>query len=157
MSAAVAIELPPSPDERTFRAHLLRPEFQAAVAARRWRVLDIHWPFALIAVSAAVRPNGPDEFVLRFELTGYPSQAPTAIPFDLETEARLAPEKLPKGPRLSGNMAFRPDWQGLYLPVDRSAISGHNWRTWRWDDSCDITLYLRLVHELLNAEDYAGV
>lgn len=139
------------------RAHLLRPEFQAARAAGRWRVLDIDWPSALIAVSAAARPNSPDEFVLRFDLTGYPSQAPTAIPFDLETGARLTPEKLPKGPRLSGNMAFRPDWPGLYLPVDRSAINGHNWRTWRWDDSRDISFYLRLVHELLNAEDYAGI
>jgi hypothetical protein len=154
---AQAIELPSSPEERTFRAHLLRPEFQAGVAAGRWRVIEIGWPTAVIAVSAAERANSPLEFVLRFELSGYPAQAPTSIPFDSETGARLAPEKLPKGVRLSGNMAFRADTPGLYLPVDRSALNGHNWRTWRWDDSRDITFYLRLVHELLNAEDYEGI
>lgn len=156
MSAAAAA-LPPSPAERTFLAHLRRAEFEAAVAARRWRLVELDWPVALIAVSAAERPKAPQEFVLRFDLMGYPSEAPTAIPFDLETGARLAPEKLPKGPRLSGNMAFRPDWPGLYLPVDRTALNGHNWRTWRWDDTRDISFYLRLVYELLNAEDYAGV
>jgi hypothetical protein len=155
--SAAALELPASPEERTFQAHLLRPEFQFGVATERWRVIGMEWPIALIAVSAAERGASPTEFVLRFDLTGYPNDAPTAIPFDLTTNARLAADKLPKGPRLSGNMAFRPDWPGLYLPVDRSALSGHAWRTWRWDNSRDITYYLRLVHELLNAEDYEGV
>jgi len=75
----------------------------------------------------------------------------------------LAAAARPKGHRV-GN-AFRTDWEGgvaLYIPCDRVAISSHGaWAAqhpaWLWDASKDITLYLRLVHEMLNDEDYTGV
>ena len=142
-------------EERVFRAHLERAEFRAGVRESRWRFISLEWPMALIAVSAGERPGAPTEFVFRFDLTDYPRQAPNAYPWDADTDSTLVAEKRPKGDRVG--LAFRVDWQGLYLPVDRSAISGHNWRSWRWDDTKDITFYLRLLYELLNDDDYTGV
>ncbi len=61
------------PDERVFRAHVAGARFQSVVDRGEWCLLGIEWPHALIAVSAAERQNGPLEFVLRFELSGYPT------------------------------------------------------------------------------------
>ncbi len=150
------------PDERAFRAHVAGPRFQSGVDRGEWRLIEIEWPHALIGVTAAKRANGPPEFVLWFELSGYPTSSPTATPWDLDQKSPLAPEKRPKGDRVG--MAFRSDWNGgvaLYVPYDRVAIDSHpNWRTqyprYVWDATKDITFYLRNVHELLNDEDYQG-
>ncbi|WP_425544358.1 DUF7665 family protein [Actinomadura alba] len=40
-------------------------------------MVSLNWPHATIAVAAAHRPDSPHEFHLRFELTGYPQDAPT--------------------------------------------------------------------------------
>lgn len=151
-----------SPDEQVFRAHVASADFQAGVDRGDWRLLNVDWPVAFIAVSAAARPNGPHEFVLRFELSNYPVAEPTAGPWDIERSAPLAAELWPKGERVG--VAFNPSWnmQALYIPCDRLAIQGHDgWKTahrrFIWDSTRDITFYLRLVHELLNDEDYQGV
>jgi hypothetical protein len=147
------------PDERVFVSHLELPDFVRGVKAGRWRYLRRAWPYVWIAVSAAPRPDAPDDYVLRFELTNYPVDLPTATPWDETIDAQLAAEKRPTGGRAA--MAFRSDWESgsaLYLPCDRKAGPGHtNWRSWRWDSSKDITHYLRLVHEILNEEDYTVV
>jgi hypothetical protein len=149
-------ELPPSAEERVLRAHLERAKFVAGAREGRWRLLSLEWPVALVGVSAAERISAPREFFLRIDLSGYPRQAPNGYPWDVEADALLATDGRPKGGRVE--RAFRADWQGLYLPVDRSALDGHSaWRSWRWDDSKDLTYYLRLVHELLNDDDYTGV
>jgi hypothetical protein len=150
------------PDERVFRAHVAGARFQSRVDRGDWHLIEIEWPHALIAVSAAERQNGPEEFVFRFELSGYPTTTPTATPWDSETNAVLPPAKRPKGYRVG--MAFRTDWNeglALYVPYDRVAIDSHpNWRTqhprYLWDATKDITFYLRNVHDLLNNEDYEG-
>jgi hypothetical protein len=150
------------PDERAFRAHVVGARFRIGVDRGDWRLLEIDWPHAVIAISAAERDNGPYEFILRFELSGYPTSTPTATPWDLETDALLAPDKRPKGARVG--MAFRSDWEGgcaLYVPYDRVGIDSHpGWRAqyprYLWDPTKDITFYLRNVHELVNDEDYQG-
>lgn len=148
-----------APDERVFRSHVHAADFVRGVDGGRWRLLRISWPYAWIGVRASPRAGCPDEFVLRFELTNYPAVAPTATPWNDTNGEQLAPSERPKGGRAA--MAFRTDWEGgraLYIPCDRVAESGHGqWATWRWDSSKDITLYLRLVHELLNDDDYTGV
>ena len=154
---------PMSPDERVFREHLKRAAFTRGVDERRWRLLRIAWPHVWIAVRAALRDGAPEEFVLRFELSNYPTAAPTATPWDEVTGAMLAAAGRPKGNRVG--MALKAEWEGgvaLYIPCDRIAIVGHGaWvaqhPAWIWDSSKDITLYLRLVHEMLNDEDYTGV
>lgn len=149
-----------TPDERTFRAHLDRVAFQAGVDRGRWRVVSIAWPHALIAVSAAPRLDSPDEFFLRFDLTGYPQQAPTATPWDPATDAKLPAERRPRGEIVG--FVFRADWkEALYAPYDRIALQDHaNWsaehRGDTWTGSCDITFVLKRVHRLLDADDYLG-
>ena len=152
-----------APDELTFRAHVEAAAFRGSVAEGRWWLLHLLWPNALIAVKAANRPASPDAFVLKFELTNYPVDAPTGCPWNASTGLILAEMDRPKGDRVG--MAFRTNWEGgraLYIPCDRIAIAGHtNWptmhRQWRWTPGREIAHYLRLVHELLNDDDYQGV
>ena len=155
---------PMPPDELAFRGHIARGRFQSGVDRGDWRVVgQMAWPCVLITVSAAKRENGPSEFGLRFDVSGYPATAPTATPWDLEQDVVLAPARRPKGDRVG--MAFRSDWEGgraLYVPFDRVALDSHpGWRTqyprYVWDGTKDITFYLRNVHELLNDDDYLGV
>ena len=150
-----------TPDERVFRAHVASARFQAGVDRGEWRLVEIAWPHVVIAVSAAPRENGPDEFGLRFDLTGYPAAAPTAAPWDLAEDAPLDPGGWPKGERVG--RAFNPGWKrdALYIACDRTALVDHqNWITqhprYLWSPKEDITFYLRLVHELVNDDDYQG-
>jgi hypothetical protein len=152
-----------TPDERAFRAHLEAGPFRAGVADSRWWLLAIDWPIAVIAVRAAHRQGAPDAFVMRFDLTNYPAIGPTAGPWDLVTGALMGEVGRPKGERVG--KAFRTDWEdgrALYVACDRVALAGHEgWasqhRQWIWDDRKDISLYLRLLSEFLNDDDYLGV
>lgn len=151
------------PDEKVFRAHLEMGPFLSGVARGRWRLLSLQWPCAVVAVSAAARPNGPAEYALRFDLTNYPKDPPTARPWDPERNAPLEDARRPDG-RSRVPKAFRTDWMSgsaLYLPCDRVAINGHQgWRQQHphmiWNPNGDITQYLRIVHELLTSSDYTG-
>src|SRR5690606_18657034 len=141
-----------TPDERTFRAHLERAQFQAGVDRGRWRVVSVSWPHAVIAVAAAPQPNSPAEFHLRFDLTGYPRQAPTATPWDSGTGTVLAAQKRPRGEIVG--VVFRADWNNgvaLYAPYDRVALGSH--RDWAakypgdaWTSDRDITFVLGHLH-----------
>lgn len=160
---SVTAETLTAPDERAFRLAVESAEFLDGVDRGRWRLLQVAWPHALIAVAAAPRERGPEEFVLRFGLSGYPQAAPTATPWDLEREDVLDAEQRPKGERAGS--AFNIGWRegrALYIPCDRVALAEHpDWRgrypRWAWKPEAGITLYLRLVHELLNEEEYGGV
>ena len=76
---------------------------------------------------------------------------------------RCHPERWPGG-KTRVSRSFKPGWkdgQCLYLPCDRLSIEGHDgWRTeypsMIWSPASDITLYLRIVHDLLNSSDYSG-
>ena len=114
-------------------------------------------------MSAAERPGSPSEYGLRVDLAGYPQEAPTATPWDLELNVVLAPERRPKGSRVGH--VFRTDWEdgeALYAPWDRKGLSEHS--EWAQDHPADawhpereIAFFLGRVHELLNTDDYAGL
>ena len=150
-------------DEQVFRAHLEAGPFQSGFDRGRWRLLSIDWPHSVIAVQAAEREGGPLEYALRFECTDYPKSPPTAQPWDADGDVPLLPERWPGG-KTRVSRAFKPGWkdgQCLYLPCDRLSIEGHDgWRTeypsMIWSPASDITLYLRIVHDLLNSSDYSG-
>ena len=153
-----------SPDERVFREHLTDTRFNAGFKQGRWRIVgSIEWPHVLFAVSAATRENSPDEFFFRFNLSGYPGEAPTATPWDPRTESVLAPDLRPRGERV-GNV-FRSDWengQALYAPCDRVALRWHpEWRqsyaAYAWDGTKDIAWVLQFIYRLLNDADYRGI
>ena len=153
-----------SPDERVIRDHVNSTRFHEGIERHRWRVVgDIVWPAVLIAVAAATRDGSPHEYVLRFDLAGYPETAPTATPWNLATGDALEQEMRPKG-ALVGHV-FRADWEegrALYAPFDRVALDSHpNWRTQHprrvWDSSKDLTWILQILHEMLNSDDYTGI
>lgn len=153
------------PDERTFRVHLDGGRFRAGVAAGHWRLVEINWPHSLIEVSAAERPNSPSEFVLRLELSGYSTVAPTGSVWDTQAQCWLAPAQRPKGERAGA--LFRTDqWTGgataMYAPWDRIGLSSHpHWAQQHpleaWNPTRDISFVLTNVHEVLNADDYLGI
>lgn len=151
------------PDERVFRDHIEQGRFQSGEDRGRWRLISIEWPYAVIAVNAAERPQGPRDYAFRFELSDYPQTPPTAQPWDIEKKSALEHNKWPFG-RSRIPLAFNPGWKGgicLYLPCDRLSIQGHDgWRTQHpsmiWSANEDITQYLRIIHDLLNSSDYTG-
>ena len=153
-----------TPAEIVFRAHLESGPFQSGVDRGRWRLASVIWPHSVIAVAATERVNAPSEYVFRFELNNYPVTAPTAQPWNQTTKAPLEHTNWPGG-RGRIPLAFNPDWKGgssLYLPCDRQAIEGHDpWRALHpemiWNPKGDITQYLRIIHDLLNSEDYTGL
>lgn len=147
-----------SPDEKAFRADLAKPAFRLGQVESRWRLFEISWPYAIVAVAA----RDHREFQLRFDCAGFPVQAPTARLWDYKRNTPLAPEFWPRsgGGRLG--TVFRLDWKegtALYLPCDRVAMVGHDdWRNQLpsklWRPEAGLIQYLELVHELLNSRDY---
>jgi hypothetical protein len=152
-----------SPAERTVRAHLNGARFQSGIDEGWWRLLSLDWPNALIAVSAAPRENGPPEFVLRFDLSGYPQPGPTAGLWDLSTNALLAPELRPKGD--PAGHVFRTNWENgraLYAPWDHVALDTHgDWPQKHprqaWHARRDLTFYLVNTWDVLNNDGYLGI
>ena len=153
-----------SPDERVFREHVTRGRFQEGLARGSWWIVsDIAWPVLLVAVSAVPRDSAPSEYVLRFDLTGYPETAPTATPWNATTGEVLEQELRPKGKRVGH--VFRSDWEAgkaLYAPFDRVALKSHpNWRMQyprrAWDSTKDLAWLLQILHEMLNNNDYTGI
>lgn len=156
----------PQPDpiptpERVFRADLEEAPFAAGADRGWWRVRLIDWPFAVIEIAVAPRPNGPGWLALRFELSAYP-EAPSGQPWDADAGTPLPPLRWPGGNERIMHV-FNPGWRtdALYFPMDRLALDGHD--AWRlkhachlWDPGKDVTQYLRRVHELLNDEGYTG-
>jgi hypothetical protein len=161
---ALADQSSVAPDERAFRADLEGQPFVIGVATGRWRLDDLSWPNCVISVSAATRPGAPQEVSLRFELSGYPIQGPTATPWDWEANRQLDVSRLPVGRRAS-HMFRRDGWMAgaaLYAPFDRVAIEGHpDWPAsfphLCWTPRCDISFYLGHVYDLLHDDDYVGV
>lgn len=169
MTGAPAYGGPPAdvtlrPDERVFRAHVAAAPFQSGADRGRWRLVSVTWPAAVIAVAAAPRPGAPAEYAFRFDCTNYPVSPPTACLWEPVRDVPLAFGERPFGVGRVA-MAFRTDWQGgaaLYLPCDRLSIVGHDaWRALHpemiWTPASDLTLYLRILHDLLRSRDYTGV
>lgn len=153
-----------TPDERAFRNHLEAGAFQSGVDRRRWRLISIDWSYAVIAVSAASRPNSPEEYFFRFELSNYPTSPPTAQPWNVDKNSALENDKWAAGGGRFA-LAFNPNWKGgscLYLPCDRQSIEGHgDWFHQHpemiWAADGNITQYLRIIYDLLNSKDYTGI
>jgi hypothetical protein len=154
----------PSLEETVFRAHAVSGAFVKAVKEGKWRVASVNWPIVMVKIAPAIREGAPNSFSFRFDLTGYPSSPPTARPWSADGEGPLGDGRWPSGgQRVSA--VFNPGWNNgvaLYLPCDRLAAAGHpNWVTqypyWIWSPTDTICKYLRIVHELLNSNEYSGI
>lgn len=153
-----------SPDERVLRQHVVSARFQEGMDRGRWRIVgDITWPVAMITITAGRRHGAPSEYLLRFDLAGYPDSPPTATPWNATTGDVLEANFRPKGNQVG--RVFRSDWENgraLYAPFDRVALNGHsNWMTDHprkvWNSSRDLAWLLQILHEMLNNDDYTGI
>lgn len=159
--SATEPDLPP--DQRAFNLDANKPTFLAGVHRGDWRIEEVAWPTVDIFIAAAPRPGAPTRFWLRCDFTNYPADAPTATPWDLDTNNKLAAGKRPKGDHVG--MVFRSDWEegrALYAAYDRVALIGHpNWRTeyprTAWNGTQDLAWWAMRIWELVNDDDYLGV
>jgi hypothetical protein len=140
---------------RLLSCHFAAGRFLAGQAIGRWTLIEVGWPHAVVEVAA----RDGCRYALRFDCAGYPEQAPTAMLWNVGAKQMLAPADWPQGGRVS--QVFNPNWKNgtaLYLPCDRESIAGHpNWTTeypsQLWDPARGITLYLEIVHELLQSNE----
>lgn len=157
-----------NPSERAFYDDIEKARFQTGLDKRRWELArprhEETWPIVHINIFVPTRPSGPSSFTFRFDLTGYPSQAPTARLWDLVTNTPLPFTKWPGG---TGRVivAFNPAWNNgsaIYLPCDRVALVGHDvWKQQHahllWSPTGDITQFLWTVYDILNSPEYTGL
>jgi hypothetical protein len=151
-------------DQQVFEQHINRPEFRLAKYERRWEILLVDWPNVFVRIYAEYRTGAPGYFDFKFDCTGYPNEAPTAIPWDHSINQPLAFARWPKG-RNHIPSIFNPGWNNgiaLYLPCDRLAMKGHpDWTArhphWLWKADSGLSHYIRIIHGLLNSPDYTGI
>jgi hypothetical protein len=158
-----ALEPEVPPDERAFIEDAGKPSFLAGVHRGHWTIEKVAWPNVDISVSAAPRPGAPERYWLRCDLTNFPADAPTATPWDPNTNAKLVASGRPKGH--GPGLVFRSDWEegrALYAAYDRVALAGHaNWMSEHprsaWNGTQDLTWWVMRIWELLNDDDYLGI
>lgn len=153
-------------DKGMFKKHVSEASFQNGVDKGRWEILSNEdfpeWPKVLVRIRARAKKDTPGSFTFRFDLSGYPSTAPTCCIWDEEKKAILEDSKWPKGPTYVSKV-FNHGWRkdALYSPCDRIAMQGHdNWKTdhpdYYWQSSFSIKVYVQFIHDLLNSDDYAN-
>lgn len=151
-----------NPSMALFMEHLESANFTFGVDAKKWGLhgnLD-DWPKVIIWTSCSKRFHLADKLHLCFNLTGYPKEGPTAVPWDIIKNAPLPPANWPKGSN-KVNAVFKPSWNSgnsLYAPCDRAAQSGHQpWanthKRWWWTIDKDITTYLNFIYQLLEGDE----
>lgn len=149
-----------SPDKCLFKAHLEGAPFVAGVDDGRWGIAGgeelKEWPFCRMWVQVDSRYTARQPLGLRFRVDNYPALAPTAQPWNNESNAPLVPSDWPRGPR-NVSSVFNPGWNAtaLYAPCDRVAMAGHDaWRQvhpqWWWTPNHTIVEYLTFVFRVLN-------
>lgn len=130
----------------------------------QWDICDIskvkeNWPNVVFWICDNSDSKSNDKLFLKFDLTNYPENAPTACPWDFTMSKILEPNKWPKGNKQISTI-FNPGWKpngvyALYAPCDRIAIAGHDqWKLVHpdlyWKPTFTIVKYLNFVFELLN-------
>jgi hypothetical protein len=162
-----------TPDQRLLEADLVDAEFRAGCVKGLWGIAEnsdaptANWPFVKFWLAAAARPGAPERYVVRTDLTGYRTVAPTGTFWDCASNGRLDFSKFPNGKTGSRfAMVFRTDWgesgRAFYHPYDRVAAHGHNdWQQTQphlvWSANHTIIDYLEEFQTLLNSEDYLGL
>lgn len=146
-------------DHAAVLQHLETGAFLSGVDDGRWSLKGVQWPYLLLDIRAI---NG-DLYTLRLRCDGYPALPPTGAFWDVPSNSPLPAARWPRAGAHRGQ-ALRADWQSgtaLYIPCDRSSISGHDQWTqlypaWLWDATVGLTRYLNVVSELLNGSDYVS-
>jgi hypothetical protein len=146
---------------RRLESDLRAAPIQVGVARGQWDIVRADFPVVVIRVSAAEVTYAPGWLWLRFDLTGYPDDAPTACPWDPTTETKLG-AKRPGGRRAT--YVFRANWENgeaVYIPCDRRAWLNHEaqWsephKDLLWEPAVGIVKYLTVVHTILTEDAHA--
>lgn len=132
------------------------PNYLSGEIEGKWGKVGIeNEPEGFIFLFWLIAKNGM-KYYLRFDLTNYNKEAPTAQLWDMDLHLPLSQQLFPDwSPRCT--QVFRI-WgiQSLYLPCDRLAFSGHpNWEIEHpslvWENGEDsIYKYLNEVYQILN-------
>ena len=153
-------------DQQLYCRHISEADFQTGVDKGMWGIVDdapayANWPYAVMWVKAAEKQAKPGRYYVRFNLDSYPSAGPAATFWDIEKEMRLTNDLWPKG-NANIALAFNSGYpMGFYVPCDRTFQPGHEaWKTtapeYWWTPTFKITIYLQLIHQLLNSAGYAN-
>ena len=121
----------------------------------------------MVAVSAArATQASPTEFVMRFELNGYPTTAPTGGVWDVDDRQLPARRPAPQG-RAGGASSSAPTAGPAARPPCTPLGTASAFRPTPTGRSStpieagtrrrDLTFILTNVHEVLNADDYLGI
>ena len=151
-------------DERAALEDLASARFADGVERGKWRVVaQLIWPYAVIAVSAASRPNSPTEFHFRVDFDRYRERGPSFAPWDSARSSVLSLTMRPKGGYL--DQIFRQTWgdlDALYVPWDGLTLERK--QEWRnkypdqiWSQRTDLAWALQRLYDVLHRSDYAGV
>lgn len=154
--------------QRLLIADLAGAVFRAGEIRGSWKLVgsgsELPWPHVYTHVAAAPRANSPDQWLVRWDATGYGSGPITGGFWDSASGGYLAKEKWPKG-RAGSVVAsvFKTDgWaapgEGFYHPWDKRALHGHPWVDPRfaWNSKVTIAEYVAQFHRWLTCEDYLG-
>ncbi|MGP8215369.1 MAG: hypothetical protein ACLQQ4_07390 [Bacteroidia bacterium] len=152
-----------SQEEELFNRHIDGASFQAGVDQGMWGLYEPPtWPFVILWVKAASKTGFPDKYYFRFDLSGYPSVAPTAKLWNKDSGAALSKNEWPSGGAVT-NSVFNKNWgkDSLYIACDRTAMEGH--AAWPreypdlwWKATDRIDKYLNALYKRLNSKDYGG-
>ena len=85
----------PSVNERLLRKHLARGRFQSGVDQGRWRLVNIRWPEAIVAVRRKELRHRNHEALIRFQLDSYPQSAPVIDLWDVDRQSKIEPIQWP--------------------------------------------------------------
>lgn len=159
----MAVAEPFRMDRSAYAAEIQGGAYLAGVAHGRWRIIAEAWPVVFVVLSASPRPGAPPEFAFKIDLTNFPADAPTATPWDVDTDSPLPLDRRPRGGR--ADTVFRRDqWENgtaLYAAWDRVALAGHpNWIHQHphlaWHPQRTFVFFLERTMELFNCDAYLG-
>jgi hypothetical protein len=128
--------LPPA--RRTLEAQLQSARFLSGVAAGRWEVLKLAWPYLYVRVTGR-DPDSGRTFAHDFQLecAGYPDPGPQVERWchaENATHGQKAPA--PAAPGAPGFIDAMKDWGGgFYRAWSRGASTHNNWAQLRRDEA----------------------
>jgi hypothetical protein len=128
--------------------------FVDGVDRGRWRIVRHAFPILDVAISATESDGAASEYVMHFELTNYPAQAPMVRIWDATADAPLPRERRPQGNSRVA-LAFQ-HWgdDTVYRPWDRRTgphnNNAANLPHLAWRSDRDLTFVLEDIHAILN-------
>ena len=149
-----------SGSDAAVRADLDSARFRAGVLRGQWRLGRYDFPVIEVLVMALPGYQGRSEFLFRFEVSNFPTQAPEVKIWDPMTGRVLALPLRPTGPAHVLD-AFKDGWPGgatapsVYRPWERHALNHNNWTTTHpyltWHAGRDLAFVLEDLHGLINS------